>query len=165
MVWWRVGSATSLLGFSDISRVEVLRGPQGMLFGKNASAGVLNITTNDPTEEFEGRIGLSYADENEIKVNGAVSGPLSGNVLGRLSFYSNTRDGIYENVFPGGEDGTDHDEWGVRGKLKWDVNDDLEAKNQHPARGERKHQQWNSSGQLCTYRQTPSGQSWRTLRT
>ncbi|GAB3278729.1 TonB-dependent receptor [Parahaliea aestuarii] len=120
--------ASSLLDMSDVARVEVLRGPQGMLFGKNASAGMLNIVTRNPTAEFEAGIGASYADANEIKLNGFVSGPLLGDsVQGRLSLYSNQRDGIIENEYPGGEDFNDRDEWGGRGKLLIQASDDLDV--------------------------------------
>lgn len=119
--------ASSLLDMSDVARVEVLRGPQGMLFGKNASAGMLNIVTRNPTEEFTVGIGASYADENETKLNGYVSGPVFGDsVLGRLSLYSNQRDGIVENEFPGGDDYNDRDEWGGRGKLQIRATDNLD---------------------------------------
>ena len=118
--------STAQLDLSDVERVEVLRGPQGMLFGKNASAGVLNIVTKRPTEEFEALLGGSYGDEEEIKVNGYISGPLGDSVLGRLSFYTNQRDGYIENVFPGGEDANDRDDWGVRGKLAFNPTDNLD---------------------------------------
>lgn len=120
--------ASSLLDMSDVARIEVLRGPQGMLFGKNASAGMLNIVTRNPTSEFEAGIGASYADANEIKLNGYVSGPLFGDsVQGRLSLYSNQRDAIIENDYPGGEDYNDRDEWGGRGKLLIQASDNLDV--------------------------------------
>lgn len=123
------GLVTSQLDLNDMARVEVLRGPQGMLFGKNASVGVLNITTNAPTQEFAAGLGASYADENEIKLNAYVSGPLVDDaVLGRLSAYSNKRDAIVENLYPGGSDFNDRDEWGVRGKLLFIFTDQLDAK-------------------------------------
>ncbi len=118
----------SVLDFSDVERVEVLRGPQGMLFGKNASAGLLNITTRNPTEQFATGFGAAYGSENLVNLNGYVSGPLIENeLLGRLSMYSNTGDPILENLYPGGDDFNDRDEWGGRGKLRWLVNDALEA--------------------------------------
>ena len=116
----------SLLDMGDVDRVEVLRGPQGMLFGKNASAGLLNIVTKRPTEALAFGLGGGYADLNEIKINGYISGPIFGEKwLGRLSFYSNERDALLENDFPGGVDYNNRDEWGVRGKLEYRPNDDL----------------------------------------
>lgn len=120
-------AAASLLDMSDVARVEVLRGPQGMLFGKNASAGLLNITTNAPENTFGAGLGLSFAEENEQKLNGYVTGPVVGDaVLGRLSFYSNKRDPMLENDLPGGPDYNDRDEWGARGKLRFDMTDNLD---------------------------------------
>ncbi|MCY4427941.1 MAG: TonB-dependent receptor [Halieaceae bacterium] len=122
------GVAAAVLDFSDVQRIEVLRGPQGMLFGKNASAGVLNIVTRNPTEEFEAKLGASYGDEDEVKLNGFVSGPLGENVQGRIAAYSNKRDAFLENIYPGGKDMNDRDEWGVRGKIAYQPTETLEIK-------------------------------------
>lgn len=115
-----------LVDLSDIERVEVLRGPQGTLFGKNASAGLLNIVTKGPTEEYMAEAGFSYGEENEIKANAAVSGPLFGSdkAFFRLNGYVNKRDGLIENVFDGREL-NDRNEVGVRGKLEFRLSDDL----------------------------------------
>jgi len=119
----------SVLDFSDVERVEVLRGPQGMLFGKNASAGLLNITTRSPTEELSTGFGASYGSENLVNLNGYLSGPIiADDLLGRLSLYSNTSDPILENLYPGGDDFNDRNEWGGRGKLRWLVSDALDAR-------------------------------------
>jgi iron complex outermembrane receptor protein len=118
----------SVLDFSDVERVEVLRGPQGMLFGKNSSAGLLNITTRSPTAELSTGFGASYGSENMMNLNGYVSGPIvEDKLLGRLSMYKNSSDPIIENGYPGGDDFNDRDEWGGRGKLRWLVTDDLDA--------------------------------------
>jgi iron complex outermembrane receptor protein len=118
----------SVLDFSDVERVEVLRGPQGMLFGKNASAGLLNIYSRSPTEELSTGFGASYGSENLVNLNGYLSGPLiEDSVLGRLSLYSNTSDPILENLYPGGDDFNDRNEWGGRTKLRWLVTDALDA--------------------------------------
>ena len=66
----------SLLDFSDVARIELLRGPQGMLFGKNASAGLLSITTKNPTPQFSAGFGARYGSENLLNLNGYLSGPL-----------------------------------------------------------------------------------------
>ncbi len=118
----------SILDFSDVDRVEVLRGPQGMLFGKNSSAGLLNITTHNPTEEFTTGFRTAYGSENLVNLYGYASGPLvEDKLLGRVSMYSNTSDGIIDNQFPGGQDGNDRNEWGARTKLRALVTDDLDA--------------------------------------
>ena len=120
------GIAASLLDLNDVARVEILRGPQGMLFGKNASAGVLNVVTNGPTEEFEAILGASYADNEEVKINAIISGPITDSISGRLGYYSSEHDPILENDLPGGPEYNDRDEWGVRGKLLFDFSDNLD---------------------------------------
>ncbi len=115
-----------LVDLSDIERVEILRGPQGTLFGKNASAGLLNIVTKGPTEEFAAEAGFSYSEKNEIKANAAVSGPLLGTdkAFFRLNGYVNKRDGLIDNIFDGREL-NDRNEVGVRGKLEVRLSDSL----------------------------------------
>ena len=101
----------------DVERVEVLRGPQGTLFGKNASAGVISIVTRQPTNTFEALGSISYATLDEIKLFGAVSGPIvADKVLARISGYRNTRDGLITNVRTG-QDLNNRNEYGFRGKL------------------------------------------------
>ncbi|MEZ5501499.1 MAG: TonB-dependent receptor [Halioglobus sp.] len=118
----------SILDFSDVERVEVLRGPQGMLFGKNSSAGLLNITTHNPTPELATGFRTAYGSENLLNLYGYVSGPIvADTLLGRVSMYSNTSDGIIDNRYPGGDDYNDRNEWGGRAKLRWLVTDTLEA--------------------------------------
>jgi iron complex outermembrane receptor protein len=117
----------SILDFSDVQRVEVLRGPQGMLFGKNSSAGLLNITTHNPTPELATGFRAAYGSKNLVNLYGYVSGPIvEDELLGRISMYSNTSDPLIENEYPGGDDFNDRDEWGGRAKLRWLVNDELD---------------------------------------
>ncbi|MEM9670203.1 MAG: TonB-dependent receptor [Pseudomonadota bacterium] len=112
-----------ILDFNDLERVEVLRGPQGTLFGKNASAGVISFVTKDPTDELSGNFRASYGSFNEVNLSAALSGPLTDGVRGRLSGFYNTRDGFLKNVFPGAPDNElgDRNEFGFRGKLAFDV--------------------------------------------
>ncbi|MCR9184032.1 MAG: TonB-dependent receptor [Halieaceae bacterium] len=114
-----------IFDFADIERVEVLRGPQGTLFGKNASAGVISLVTKGPTDEFEGTVRASYGSFDEINLYAAVSGPLSDSVSGRISTYSNKRDGYVDNVFVDAPQSelNERDEMGVRGKLRFDWGD------------------------------------------
>ena len=101
---------TALRGvYHDLQSIEALRGPQGTLYGRNATGGALNLTTNKPTEEFEGRLSLLAGNYDRRNVTAMVSGPLSENFLGRLGVYYNKRDGYIENLQPGGDD-PDHED-------------------------------------------------------
>ncbi len=106
----------------DIERVEVLRGPQGTLFGKNASSGLINIISKGPTEEFEGDAQISYYEDNELRLKGSVSGPLSDTVQYRLNAAYGNFDGFVKNAF-NGQDIYGYDRWGVRGMLDFAPND------------------------------------------
>ena len=108
-----------LFDLADIERVEVLRGPQGTLFGKNASAGVISLITRKPTDTLEADIKVAYGSREELNVSGAVSGPLGDRMQGRLSAYSNQRDGYIVNVNPDApqRELNERDEYGIRGKL------------------------------------------------
>jgi iron complex outermembrane recepter protein len=109
--------AGSFPDLSDIERVEVLRGPQGTLFGMNASAGVISLTTKDPTNAFESELSLDYGTYDSRTLSAIVSGALiEDKLLGRLSAYDKSRDGFVENIFDGSEWEAD-DQTGARGKL------------------------------------------------
>ena len=102
---------------SDIARIEVLRGPQGTLFGMNASAGVISITTTDPTNAFESQVSLDYGTYDNRTLSALVSGALiEDRLLGRISVYSKSRDGFVENIFDGSEWEADEQN-GFRSKL------------------------------------------------
>jgi len=108
---------------SDTQRVEVLRGPQGTLFGKNASAGVISITTKDPSDELASELSIDYGTYDNMTVRAAVSGPLSKDRLaGRLSVYRKERDGYVENIYDGSK-WEDDEQTGARGKLTFTPSD------------------------------------------
>ena len=118
--------AQGFFDFVDVESIEVIKGPQGTLFGKNASAGVINIRTKDPEFEFGGSGDVSFGSFNEIKVRGTVTGPLVEDQLAvRLSGTYNTRDGVYDNPIPGEADLNDKDQLSLRGKLLFQPNDTL----------------------------------------
>lgn len=111
--------------FLDLERVEVLRGPQNILFGKNSIAGALNIVTNKPTDEFEGSVSAVYEpDHGEEVYDLILSGPIAGNVAGRLAYRNRTLDGYIDNLTTGTDD-PGRDEETIRLTLSSDVSDDL----------------------------------------
>jgi iron complex outermembrane receptor protein len=101
----------------DVERVEVLRGPQGTLFGRNATGGLVHVVSRRPTRQFEGYSEITYADYNQLKFEGAVSGPLTDRLLGRLSLASNRQDGFMENRIA--EDSGEEDQYNGRLQLQW----------------------------------------------
>lgn len=122
VVLGRPGMGTGDL--ADIAQVDILRGPQGMLFGKGGSAGVVSITTKNPTQDFavEGR--GSYGTDNETKLQAVVNAPLTSNLALRVNGYYNHRDGFINNVNTkktlGGQT-----EGGFRAKLLYTPSDEL----------------------------------------
>lgn len=121
----RAGSVMSDL--NGIERVEVLRGPQSTLFGKNATAGVVNIITESPSFEWEGTGEVTFGNYGSTILRGAVSGPLSENVAFSLSGSMNQREGYYENDGPVG-DFNDRDRYAIRGQLLMLPTDTLEVR-------------------------------------
>lgn len=88
--------------YFDLQRVEVLRGPQGTLYGRNATGGSINIITARPQDVFEAQVGTIVGDYERLGVEGFVTGPLEeGRLYGRLAFFSNDRDGFLENIAGG----------------------------------------------------------------
>lgn len=81
----------------DMERVEVLKGPQGTLYGRNTTGGAINFVTAKPTDEFAAHVALDYGRWNTLKAEGAVSGPLGDRIRGRLAFQVNRSDGYFKN--------------------------------------------------------------------
>jgi len=106
----------------DLERVEVLRGPQGTLFGKNASAGVVNLTTRKPSEEFEGYLKASIFEDNEYTVKGRLSGAISENLNASVTAFKSDFDGFIRNVF-NNQDVNGHDRQGIRAMFDYTVSD------------------------------------------
>ncbi|MGI9318388.1 MAG: TonB-dependent receptor [bacterium] len=103
----------------DLQRVEVLRGPQGTLFGRNATGGLMHFVSEKPSEEFDAFVELTVAEYDQVRLEGAVGGALTESVTGRLSAVSNQHDGWMENRI--GDDLNDADGYAVRGQLLFDL--------------------------------------------
>lgn len=93
--------------FLDISRIEVLKGPQSLLFGKNTTAGAISITTADPTDEFEGSLTGLFGKDNEYEVTGVLSGPLSDKLSARLALRTTQAPKYMKNAATGKDEPED----------------------------------------------------------
>lgn len=113
----RRGSATPPL--FDLARVEVLRGPQGTLFGKNIVGGAINLISATPQANFGAGGSLSLGNYSSVLAEGYVTGPLAENLAGRLAFYRETHDGFAENIVYG-QELEDKDSTAARLSLLWD---------------------------------------------
>lgn len=90
--------STNSIKMYDIDRTEVLRGPQGTLFGRNATGGLIHLITNKPTDELEGYVKASAGSYSSFSVQGAISGPLSDTVKARLALFHSQADGYIDNA-------------------------------------------------------------------
>jgi len=108
----------------DIQRIEVLRGPQGTLYGKNTLGGAINIITRPPSETFEGKFYAGYTDQdNGQELGGRIGGPLGDSVRAKIAVATRDADGFYTNKLIGGKvDESSSDQ--VDGTVVWDVGED-----------------------------------------
>ena len=121
---YRSRSAAQIGDLPNVERIEVLRGPQSTLFGKNASAGVISIVTQKPQYEFGGSAEVTYGNYNAITVKGDVTGPISDTVAFSLGGSFNRRDGYAQDLNLD-TDVNDRNRWGVRGQLLFEPTDAL----------------------------------------
>ena len=125
---YRGAPVSQLTQIFDIEHVEVLRGPQGTLFGRNSTGGLVNFITNGPTKDFEGYLDAEGGSYGQRIIDGAVSGPLLDGVQGRVAFIYNQDDGWQKNLeHPDGPNFNAKDEVAARFQLKAEVTDDLTA--------------------------------------
>ena len=124
VVYARPGQAT--LDLMEVDRIEVLRGPQGTLFGKNASAGVINIISKPISAETEKFVDVSYYQKKETRLRTGVSGEITPGLLGSMAVLIGTYDGNIDNITLGEKVGG-YDRKGARGKLEFTPNKDLKA--------------------------------------
>ncbi len=112
--------------YFDTQRVEILRGPQGTLYGRNTTAGVINLITKHAQPEFGGFIDASYGDYDYTRLRGALNVPLSDNLWQRFSVFYTSRDGFVDNVF-NGEDIDDRDMYALRSSTAFIFGENTEA--------------------------------------
>jgi len=126
-------AAAGLFDLFDVSRVEVLRGPQGTLYGRNATGGVINVLPNTPVDRLEARVAGEYGNYNAFRVEGMINAPLGSGFAVRLSGMGSWRDGFTENTFPGADargfgDLDSKDVFALRGQLGFDDGGPLTAR-------------------------------------
>jgi len=112
---------------AEIAQVEVLRGPQGTLFGKNTIGGVINITTREPSETLEGSVYASYGNYNAFRTQTSLSGPLSDTLFAKLTVATFDRDGYIHNIF-NDQDVNDENRRGARAQIVFKPSEELKIK-------------------------------------
>ena len=113
---YRSRTASQITDLPDVSRIEVLRGPQSTLFGKNASAGVISITTQEPQFEFGGSLEATYGNFNQMILKGLVTGPLGESVAASLVGGFNKRDGFFRDLGTGDRT-SERNRWFARAQI------------------------------------------------
>lgn len=113
--------------FLDVERIEVLRGPQGTLYGRNSVGGTINVISRKPSDEVQMKMQATVGDFNLLRGEGYLSGPIVEDKLSAsLSFMRGERDGYFKNIIPSGNDRGSEDMWSVRGQLRATPNDNLD---------------------------------------
>lgn len=118
--------AAATLDFIDVSQIEILRGPQGTLYGKNTTAGAVNVTTKKPSFTPGSDVELTYGNLGFIQAKTSITGPITDKIAARLSFAGTQRDGVIYNVATE-DDVNDLNNIGVRGQLLYNVNENVDV--------------------------------------
>lgn len=124
---YRSRTASQVNDLPNVSRIEVLRGPQSTLFGKNASAGVISIVTEEPQFDLGGSVEASYGNYNAMVLKGYVTGPLSDNVAASIAGGWSGRDGYNKDLGTGNRT-NERNRWFVRGQLLVEPSTDFKAR-------------------------------------
>nr|MDJ0877328.1 TonB-dependent receptor [Halieaceae bacterium] len=117
----------SKMALNDIERIEILNGPQGTLFGRNAAAGAVQYVTKKPVDAYEGWARATVGNYDRYQVEGVYNMPLTDNLFWRTGALWNTRDGYIDNDFTGNEVG-DEGNWSINTQLLWQPTDRLEVR-------------------------------------
>lgn len=118
----------AFLDVIDVERIEVLRGPQGSLYGRNTVGGAIKYVSAAPTEEFSGNVTARFGNFGRADLEATLSGPIAGDRLtGRITAATLSRDGYADNAFDGNDDG-DQDTLFARGMLDWQASDTVSVR-------------------------------------
>jgi iron complex outermembrane recepter protein len=120
-------SSHILRNMFDIERVEILKGPQGTLYGRNAVGGNINIITKRPADSFEGQVSVDLGNYDKVLLQGMLSGPLSSRLRSRIVFSGENRDGYTENVATGKDNLEDADYKALRASFEYDLTERIQA--------------------------------------
>ena len=124
---YRSRSAAMISDLPDVQRIEVLRGPQSTLFGKNASAGVISITTREPRFKLGGNLEASYGNYNALVLKGYVTGPITDTIAASIAGGYNKRDGYVTDLGTNTKS-NERNRWFVRGQVLFQPSDQLKVR-------------------------------------
>jgi len=112
------------IAFLDVERVEVLRGPQGQLHGRNTTGGAVKVFTTKPSEDFYVKGSAKYGNYDEVNLSGTVNGAMADGLYGKLTGFWEDDDGYQKNIVTG-DRAANKGRWGMRGQLRWEPNTDV----------------------------------------
>lgn len=120
-------ASAQLSDFFDVERIEVLRGPQGTLYGRNAVGGTINVISRGPSDSFGGRVRVGYGNYDNRSAEGYVTGPLAKDALtGSLALSYREHDPFFNNIVPGFEDVGSAKRFGARAQLRYEAGDNFD---------------------------------------
>ncbi len=123
-----MSSGASTIGINELARVEVIKGPQSALFGRNTFAGAINYVSKDPSDYFKGEVDLTVASKNEQSIAVGFEGPITDMLSYRVGGSYDSKEGHYDNVGNPGQKLGDESQWNINGTLLFEPTDDLRIK-------------------------------------
>jgi len=121
-------ASAAVMSFNNIEQISVLKGPQGTLFGRNATGGLIQIVTRDPRDQFGGEVSAGYGNHNTVTANAYLTSPIAPNLAADIAlYYNNQMDGFGRNLVTGHKVGNGKD-FAVRSKWKLDIGPDTTAR-------------------------------------